>query len=68
MKCPKCDIDIFCGCASCKPRNKGKFMFVATIDGDHFKCTNCGHTLHGNDWLDVEWDQYQAILAARKAE
>lgn len=60
MFCPKCKVEVHCGCKSCAIRNKGKVLFF-DAGNDLISCGNCQHTMCGDDWLDEEWNQYQVM-------
>lgn len=56
--CPNCGAKLTCGCNSCrKYRNKPEDFYYLTFDdiGEFQFCEKCGHTLHCDQWLDIEW-------------
>ena len=60
MKCPNCNVELICGCSSCKaihPAIIGEFYLEFLPDGECQACPNCGFTLHADGWLDVEIKQ-----------
>lgn len=64
MNCPKCGIELNCGCDSCKihsPDLPNKMIRFGPGDGNSWdeQCPWCGFTQDVNKWGDVEFDQWE---------
>lgn len=62
MKCPKCNTELFCHCASCKPENIDKtpwlFKYQDNIELQY--CGACNYTDTPDAWFDIEAEQVLA--------
>lgn len=58
MKCPKCQVELICGCPTCIERNKKRISdtvkFIEWVENDNEQCSNCGHTAHCDWWMEQE--------------
>ena len=62
MVCPNCKGIQHCPCPSCTSHRKEPAVtWIWTEDGDHIACGHCNHTMHGEEWADLEYQQYQEL-------
>jgi hypothetical protein len=58
MNCPKCLIDLNCGCESCKIHSPNKPNKMIRTKDEYEKCPGCGLEKHIEEWFAEEGRQY----------
>lgn len=59
MNCPKCKIELNCGCPSCRARSPHIKNFMINTGPNSEKCPGCGLDMSLDQWFDVAWKQYK---------
>ena len=60
MLCPKCGVNLVCGCKACKANFTAdeESCYLEFINDEEQQCTSCGYALHCDQWLDIEVEYY----------
>ena len=61
VKCPKCDYPQYCPCEVCAKTNPNDMLPWIWVDGNLIRCASCGLTLHADQWLDIEVQEYKNV-------
>lgn len=59
MKCPKCYIELTCGCSACRKNYPNRQYYMIITSPNSEKCPNCGLEMSPDQWLDIEWEQFK---------
>ncbi len=67
MKCPQCGNEYVCPCKSCRNREPDKVPWIV-IEVELESCPQCLLTKHVDEWMDIEYEQYEKTKTEAREE